>query len=65
MDNLRWQYKTVKFDQVRWFTQDVIDERFESKLNAEGEYGWEVVGVFPILTDGYLRSVIVIFKQPA
>jgi hypothetical protein len=65
MQNLKWQYKTMKFDNMRWFTQDMVDDRFEDKLNSEGEFGWEVVGVFTIVIEGYDRSVIVVFKRPA
>jgi hypothetical protein len=65
MENLKWQYKTMKFDDMSWFTQDIVDDRFEDKLNSEGKYGWEVAGVFTIVKEGYDRSVIVIFKRLA
>jgi hypothetical protein len=55
----------MKFDNMRWFTQDMVDNRFEAKLNSEGEFEWEVAGVFAINSEGYDKSVIVIFKRPA
>ena len=64
MKNSNWQYKTMKFDDMRWFTQDIVDDRFEAKLNSEGEFGWEVAGIFTIVSEGYDRSVIVVFKRP-
>lgn len=68
MGNSKWQYKTMKFDNMSWFTQDMVDERFEAKLNSEGESGWEVAGVLAINGEGYdrsiINSVIVIFKRP-
>lgn len=58
----------MKFDNMKWFTQDMVDDRFEAKLNTEGEFGWEVVSVFTAISEGYDRalvgSVIVIFKRP-
>jgi Domain of unknown function (DUF4177) len=60
----KWQYKTMKFTDMRWFTEDMVDDRFEAKLNSEGEFGWEVVSAFTIVSEGYARSVIVIFKRP-
>ncbi len=64
MKNSKWQYKTMKFDNTSWFTKDMVDDRFEAKLNSEGEFGWEVVSVFTINSDGYDRSVIAVFKRP-
>jgi Domain of unknown function (DUF4177) len=66
MKNSKWQYKTMKFDNMKWFTQDMVDDRFEAKLNSEGEFGWEVAGIFVTTAlEGYDKSVIVILKRPA
>lgn len=59
----------MKFNDMRWFTKDMVDDRFEAKLNSEAEFGWEVVSVFTIAIEGYEKSsydrtVIVVFKRP-
>lgn len=62
----RWQYNTVIFD-IGFFSSGKIDgEKFQERLDALGQEGWELVSVFDTnVYEGRTGQVIAVFKRPA
>ena len=62
----RWDYQTVVFETAGWFIAGKLDGKaFQSKLDALGAEGWELVSVFDTNRhDGSTMPVIAVFKRP-
>jgi len=62
-----WQYHTFKFSPTEsYFHDGRLDEaRIREELDARGEKGWEVVGIFSSATvQDMTHELAIVFKRP-
>lgn len=58
---MRWEYKTVKFDNCRRWTGSLDLGLLNEQLNLLGRDGWELVQLTP--TSPYGGGTMAIFKR--
>ena len=61
---MKWEYKTISFDKMKFITSSLNTDLFNEKLNSYGDQGWELVS-FATTTSlwGHPRAAIAIFKR--
>jgi hypothetical protein len=62
---MKWEYRTVIFEVSTWFIGGKLDgQKFNDRLNALGEEGWDLVNVFDTnVVQGGTRDVVAVLKR--
>jgi hypothetical protein len=62
---MKWKYKTIKLNTMKWFLGSELDEeKLDHYMNELGEEGWELVAAFATnVGAGQTANVVVIFKR--